>query len=113
MADSSQVDTIIACLEDVLNRPGMYLGPFNDVPHVVAFLNGFDTACAALGFSPVRLDVTYQSVVRERGWFESSTRGIWDVMHDRGLDEHEIVRELVVVELEVWKRRTSPLSSSR
>lgn len=112
MDTQSQIRKIIACLEDVRQRPGMYLGASADVAHVVAFLHGFDTACMVLGLSPGRMDMAYQSVVRERGWSESSTRGVWNIMHDRGLKEHEIVQELIVVEIETWKQRAiSPPSN--
>jgi hypothetical protein len=112
MDNRSQIGKIIACLEDVLKRPEMYLGPSADVTHVVAFLSGFDTACTTLGLSSGHMDTAYQSVVREKGWAESSTRGIWNIMSDRGITEHEIVRELIVIEIEAWKQRAaSPLSN--
>ncbi len=107
MDNRSHIDKIIACLEDVLKRPEMYLGPSADVAHVVTFLSGFDTACTALDLSPGHTDTAYQSVVREKGWAESSTRGVWNIMYDRGLTEHEIVRELIVIEIAAWKQRAA------
>lgn len=111
MDNRSQLREIIACLEDVLNRPGMYLGASADVAHVVAFLNGFDTACTALGLSPGHTDTAYHAVVREKGWSETSTRGMWAIMHERGLTEDAIMRELIAIEIDVWKKRaTAPPS---
>jgi hypothetical protein len=107
MHNQIHIYDIIACLEDVLQRPGVYLGTSIDVTHVVAFLNGFDAACVASGLSGGYVDAVYQSVVRERGWGESSTRGIWNSMRDRGLPEDEIVRELLLIEIATWKRRAT------
>jgi hypothetical protein len=93
-------------LQDILNRPGMYIGPFvNDIESVVSFLSGFNTACEALGIPSSHTDEFYLSVVRERGWSAPSTRGIWTIMREQGMGEESIIRELLTIELEVWKKR--------
>lgn len=96
---------IVECLQDVLNRPGMYFGPQATVEQVFAFINGFDTACSVLGVRGDYTDQAYQKVLYERNWLETSTRGIWTVMRERGMSDDAIIKEMLLIELEAWERR--------
>ena len=85
-------------LEHIRKRPLMYFS--NDVPAVVNFLEGFKTACLMLnaGFD---YKTIYEQVAQERGW-KNSPQGIWRQMQERGMNDAEVIAELLAIHQEIW-----------
>jgi hypothetical protein len=99
MDEQTQVLKIIEFLELVQKKPGMYIGPLQGID---AFLSGFGAACGLFGLERGYDDLS-QTVLVEHGWGQTTSPML--EMQRAGLDEHAAVRELLAIEIEVWKRR--------
>lgn len=97
------IDAIIVELEWVQKRPGMYLG--RDFLTIQAWLSGFNSACAALGYRAPH--AIYEEVVGKRGW-EHSTINVFEQMSEQGYEPLAIVDELLTIEIECWQRTRNP-----
>ncbi len=100
---------IIGQLENVHKRPALFIGRKDDVKSAVNFLQGFLTACDALGFGYSR-DIGRQVIV-ENDW-EPSSQGVWLQMREKGMHEEEIVQELVRMEIRSWQKLVALLVAS-
>lgn len=100
---------MIGVLENVYKRPALYIGRKDDVDGVVNFLQGFLTACDALGFGYSR-DINRQVIV-EDDW-EPGAQGVWLQMREKGMSEEEIVKELVRLEIKNWQKLVAILIAS-
>ena len=100
---------IIGQLENVYQRPALFIGRRDDVAGAVDFLAGFLTACDALGFRYSR-DIS-RHVIVENEW-EPSSQGVWLQMREKGLSEEEIVKELVQLEIKGWQKLVAILIAS-
>ena len=87
-------------LEAIRKRPRMYIGEV-DAALMDAFLTGFDRAYWILGY--VISNSFHQQIIETRGW-EYSALGIMRQMRQKNWSESEIVEELLVIEIETWKR---------
>lgn len=97
------IGAIIAELECVQKRPGMYIG--HDFLTIQVWLSGFNSACAALGYRTPY--ASYEAVVVERGW-EHSTINVFGQMSKQGYEPLAIVNELLTIEIECWQRHRAP-----
>src|SRR5262245_51283354 len=64
--DAQQINKLIARLQDIAERPAMYVGS-HDIEQVVVFLNGFMTAVWAAHEQFDRHEI-YGRVAERRGW---------------------------------------------
>ena len=103
--DKAYIAAIIAKLEDVRQRPLMWIGQFENI---VPFINGFNTACLSTIYN-IR-DNFYEEVANERGWHVSA-QGPESFMREKGLTESQIVDELLTIHIELWKRRYNYIES--
>ncbi len=98
---SEEVENIIKLCEAILARPSMYFGNSNDYSAVIHFTSGLYSALDAIN----QLSPTYpnrQEIYKMRGW-EFTQFGAANEMKEKGLSNEEIVKELTLVELKVWK----------
>ncbi len=100
---------IIGQLENVHKRPALFMGKKDDVAGAVNFLQGFLTACDALGFGYSR-DISRQVIV-ENDW-EPGSQGVWLQMREKGMSEADIVQELVRIEIRSWQKLVAILIAS-
>lgn len=104
--DTEKITHIIELFESIrLPRPKTLVG--DEVPYSVGlrnWLNGFRTALTRL--MPSEHDLyhrTYNQIIQLRGWTLSAIGPERD-MHARGWTEEAIFHELLVIEIETWKR---------
>ena len=104
MIDAKTIDEIIAHLEAVRKRPMVFLGEKTERALWVYFA-GFNAACEILGQlrSGLLWEKIYWQVAEERGW-ECNSMGAQKHMRDAGWAEEAIVDELLVIEIEQWRR---------
>ncbi|MGI4789124.1 MAG: hypothetical protein ACRYFS_09780 [Janthinobacterium lividum] len=100
---------IIGELENVCKRPAMWINKKDDVDGVINFLQGFLTACDALGFGYSR-DISRQVHV-ESDW-ESGAEGVWLQMRQKGMSEEAIVQELLRMEIRTRQKQVALLLAS-
>ncbi len=96
-----EVKNIIKLYEAVLMRPSMYFGNSRDYSAVIHFTSGLYSALVATNQS----SPTYpnrQEIYKMQGW-EFTQFGAVNEMKEKGLSDEEIVKELTLVELKVWK----------
>jgi hypothetical protein len=102
-ATQGQVRQLIAQLESVRKRPGLYIFKASGI---LNFIGGFNAAAAALGLMDVegkdRLGIWRQITV-ERGW-ELTAAAVPTQMAMQGFDPDAIVEETLLVEIAVWKQ---------
>src|SRR5258707_2306143 len=96
----AQIKNIIIHLEDVRARTGLWVATMLDI---IPYINGFNSACWTLGLKGGYDDI-YREVVLQRGW-EWTAHGALPSMRERGLDDAAIADELLVIEIEAWKKR--------
>lgn len=93
-------NALLEGLAHIRKRPLMYFS--DQVPAVVNFLEGFKTAC--LMMNPLfDYDSVYRVVLHERNW-EYSAVPIWQQMQERGMDDAEIIAELLTIHQKIWTR---------
>ena len=95
-------------LEHVRQRPGPFVGAYTEVA-IRTYLVGFNTACRLCGYE--QEDRVFWEVCAERGW-EMNTLGPQKLMNDAGWAEHDIVDEMIIIEIETWKKMQSQLPAS-
>lgn len=101
MTYHQQITTVITLLEHVQKRPFMYIVPADPFAFQ-NFMSGFMAACAALDLHVAREAHTGE-VLAAHGWSMSPATAL-DQMREQGLSVEDMVRELLRVEVEVWKR---------
>ena len=87
-------------LEAIRKRPRMYIGEV-DAELMSALLTGFNQSNWILGYSIS--NSFHQQIIETRGW-EYIALGILRQMRQKNWSEAEIVEELLVIEIETWKR---------
>jgi hypothetical protein len=100
MNKKDQIANLCQSLENISGHPRMYFG--EDSLPVVNFLWGFYSACHALGLTKRRNEI-YEIVQKERGWKVNALHPA-DQMLRQGMPAEEIVREVLELELETWRR---------
>ena len=98
------VANIVSILEYVADKPGMFFFPV-DGEGFLNWRSGFNCGCALLGLSngDHRPGSVYWQVMTEQGW-EGSSFGPVPDMEAWGLDDAEIVKALITLEVATWKR---------
>ena len=104
--DSKAIDEILKTLEAVQARPAMYFGNSKDLKSYSSFMAGFKSALWALGID-YPLWSNFGEVFRIRGWTSSSI-DIHD-MREKGLDDEQIIQELMSLEILIWKSKREDL----
>ena len=90
-----------------MNRPGNYIIGDGKVGTVEHFLNGFNTACYALGHSYGRQN--FETVIARRGWERHGSRAellskkTGKNIKDSGVSDAGVTGELFAIEIECWK----------
>ncbi len=98
--NSERTDKIITMLETFRKFPVMYAGRI-DVDLTAAWLHGFE---AGLSMSTDDgLNAFRQKVLYKRKWKITNVSPSVE-MRERGMTPEAIVDELVIIEIEVWKR---------
>jgi hypothetical protein len=97
---------IIRVLEDIHERIPLWVG--TEPLAIIHYINGFNHACHIFGFKG-GYDKVYEETVIARGWKWTSHGGL-PSMHEKGLDDAAIARELVTLEIESWKKRFNAAS---
>lgn len=91
-------NALFAGWEHIRKRPLMYFS--NDVPAVINFLEGFKTACLMLN-PAFDYKAIYEQVIQEHGW-KDSPQGIWHQMQERGMNDAEVIAELLTIHQKIW-----------
>jgi hypothetical protein len=98
------IQNIIAFLEGAKERPGMYFYPLNNTSALLNWLSGLYAGCSIYGFhidySPGSV---YHAIIEEQGWEYRNDRAIME-MQQIGLSNEEIIRKMLDIEIETWKR---------
>ncbi|MCC7206883.1 MAG: hypothetical protein IT323_06230 [Anaerolineae bacterium] len=90
---------VIDLLTQIRARSSMYI---SSPSGCVDFLSGFRAACGICQVAPPGLDVQV-SVTMSRGWTWAAVTPIVE-MEQRGLNEREIIQELISIEIDAWQR---------
>ena len=98
--EKEQIGSIIQILEIVREKPFMFIN-VKGLP-IVNFLLGFNMACRTLGTIKTETPILEQLML-ERGW-DRTVLGSINKMKEQGLDDEGIIRELLTIEIEVWKQ---------
>jgi hypothetical protein len=101
--DREKVKRLIHALETYIGqRLPMYIG--EPTPeNLLTYLYAIETTMSIL-LSPRNKGRDYkEEVIRERGWVDA-TRHPHEEMKDRGMDNDAILQEMIVIEIETWKR---------
>src|SRR5215510_8097587 len=106
-----RIPSIIDALEGVRRRPEMYIGKIESesMQHYVWGFRQAAHLCAKWSYFEKYLRIV-EKVAYDRGWpmildFVKSIRA-------RGLSEKEIIEEMLIVEIESWKRLAALISSN-
>ena len=106
--DREQVRQLITLLEQVRRRPGMYF-PL-DQSGLDGFLGGFH-AMQTTFFGTTNNPGLTASILHERGWEANNALAPWPQMEARELDIHQIIAEILTIEIEVLRRMYGILSA--
>jgi hypothetical protein len=99
----TSADHIIAYLERLRQKPGMYIG--SDISRLLPHQHGFQAGCAIHGFQK---DATiYAAVMREHGWHPPAAMALCTYLIEQGHDYSFNGNEVITIEIETW-RRTYP-----
>lgn len=107
-----QVPPAIIHLYDVLKvlrrRPNIYGSP--DPLVILHYMHGIRVACGAFGFAIDPL--LYANIVSAHGWEHPVYQWLghkegWERLREIGLDDTQIGKEILEIELEVWKQAYS------
>jgi hypothetical protein len=96
----AQFESVLAFLEYVRRRPELFFVRL-DANAVHSSLWFLQAGFRILGYEFDR--EVYREVIEERGWSEYST-GYWTVMERRKWTPDKVINEMLVVEIEVWRR---------
>jgi hypothetical protein len=105
--DTLTIDEILKTLDAVHARPAMYFGNSSDLKAYRSFMSGFKSALWAVGID-YPLWSSFEEVFHSRGW-KSSSIDIPD-MEAKGLDDEQIIQELLLLEILIWKSKREALS---
>jgi hypothetical protein len=94
------VNHIIAYLERLRQKPGMYIG--SDITCLLPHLYGFKAGCAIHGFQ--QNSAIYAAVMREHGWRPPAAMALCSYLIEKGHDYPFIVNEVLAIEIESWRR---------
>ncbi len=113
---TQNIERIIADLELVKIRPGMYIGWTAKYPNgrdgvdaLVAWLSGFWSACYVLGYT--RSNDINRAVLAKHG-YERKATGVWERMRERGMPPEDIIQNVLQIEIDEWKMRLEQIRSS-
>ncbi len=98
--DGERINKIIEVLESVRKHTPMYIGRV-DVSLTIAWLYGFQTGL--LIDAPDNLTDLRDKVLLKRKWKVTNVSASVQ-MRERGMTPEAIIDELIVIEIEVWKR---------
>jgi len=101
MANTLLVEEIIERLEVISLRPTSWVA---NLDQALGFLHGLQMACSIAGLK-CGYDDVYRDVAIERGWIWLVASGALPSMKEKGLSDLEIIKELLSIEIEAWKRR--------
>lgn len=108
--DCEKINKIIELLEYVLNRPKMYFGKDDDVEIASSFLYGVRYGiCMLFDLRDSIISVWGDSVIKRGHRF--SPRGVSHELKAEGLDDKQIVKELIEIEIEFWKTMREKLEN--
>ena len=96
---------LIELLEQVRQRPGLFIGPVNDraIWYLMCFLSGVHATLTALHLLPEINDRSIRDrVIEQRGW-KDNCNGPWVPMQQQGLPIETILDELVQIEIETLR----------
>jgi hypothetical protein len=96
----SQATQILELLEYVRERKEMYFSPI-DGKAVADTLYGFKLGCLACGVENPHL--VRDKVIEERGWALNAL-GLENQFREQGMSESQIADEILVIEIETWRR---------
>ena len=97
---SEAITKLMNRLEMVRRRPGMYMG--SATPNaVLAFTSALDIAYETVGIKSDRN--LFEPVTLERGWKFNSLSPMAE-MQEKGFTDEQIADEMLLIEIEVWKR---------
>lgn len=94
-----KLEQIVSILEFVLKRPHMFAQTADSLE---CFLKGMVIATRAC----LDIEIPYRRrlwVEANRGWKHTAV-GPWNQMRAKGWSEEEIIREMVTIEIEIYKR---------
>jgi hypothetical protein len=98
-----EIDRIISDLEEIKKRPNMYIQPvLSDM--LVCFLNGLERGVLLSEKSLTFHEIAQarQEANQIRGW-KNIPRNASHEMRERNICEIDIIKELVEIEIEMWK----------
>ncbi len=93
------VSKLISVLEHALQRPLMYC---SDVSTLSSLLKGIQIGMDICLGDTSEFKIRGQ-IITERGWTWSSLLP-WDEMRQSGMDEMQIIHEMLTIEIIVWQR---------
>ncbi|NJO82379.1 MAG: hypothetical protein HC828_05875 [Blastochloris sp.] len=96
-----QAKDLLEFLERVYERPTVYLGP--ELKGVSHFLWGIRGLCFALFEISINQEI-HKHILEERGWNYSAVAPLRE-MEERNLSDSDIAKELLAIEISVWKRQ--------
>ncbi len=107
-----RIPSIIDALEGIRRRPSMYIGKIESksLEHYVWGFRQGAHLCAKRSYFEKYLRIV-EEVAYDRGWpmrldFVKSIRA-------RGLSEEEVIEEMLIIEIESWKRLATLISSDK
>lgn len=101
--DKEKINKIIELLQNVKERPQMYVGSNDDTEKIHIFLWG-----VMLGVI-LSLNIDFEDCISNRGkatrkrGFEYNALGISKELTEKGYDNSQIVIEQIEIEIEMWK----------
>lgn len=105
---AEQIEAIIQALKTLYEKPDKFVGTYD--PFVVeAWLHGFYSACYLLGFRHEHRELS-KIAAAERGWYWSAL-GALPAMREHNLNDLEISRELIMIEIAVWNKVRNTVES--
>ena len=100
--EHEKINKIIELLEDVLKRPKMYFGTDDNTDIASSFLYGVRHGiCMLFDLRGSIISVWGDSVIKRGHRF--SPRGVSEELKIEGLNDKEIVKELIEIEIAFWK----------
>ena len=97
--DKAVISEIYKMLQYVYRKPELYVA--EDFPPIVNFINGFNTACYPVA-DQKQYEKARDTVLKKRGWSLSPAHPFRE-MSAKGMDDKAMTREILEIELEVWK----------
>ena len=108
MMTIEQLEEMVHALSHAVDHPELYIN--EDLPSVVAFLDGLKFACRILGI-PEMYDRAFVDSETEHGWNSLSTHVVHQMIA-RGMSPSEIKKETLSIERDAWKKIASQTNSA-